>query len=240
MKHSINASIRVEPPKEPIKHRCTFIVPSPKKKTIATEEDKRRFIEEETRQTMLSLGAAAQLHVLAKKVGRRKSICLEIGSGIGASGKIIGMAIKKKNGRLFSIDSFLIPPRFLKEWGGKLSWGPEVYRKNLKRFGIDPIIIIGNSIEIVPLFKNKFFDLIWIDGCHEYKIVKNDILNSIPKLKKNGILCGHDFRREPDVPSNGVKTAVKEIFKDNFWLPKGVQGGRIWVMGKKEKFLSLS
>lgn len=242
---------RVEPPKEPIKHqralsrgrttRIASIALSPKKKIVDIKEATRRFIKKETRQRLLSLGAAVQLRILAEKAGGRTCICLEIGSGIGGSGVIIGTAIKKKSGRLFSIDNFLVPPvntslssaRAFGEWGNK-PWGPEVYRKNLKRFGIDPIMIIGNSMEIIPLFKDEFFDLIWIDGCHEYKVIKKDILNSIPKLKKGGILCGHDFRKKPDAPHNGVKTAVKEIFGDNFWLPKRVKGGRIWVMGKEK------
>jgi len=190
-------------------------------------EDVRNFILEKQSTNFLSSISATRLYALAKKAGERKSTCLEIGSGYGCSGVIIGTAIKEKGGKLISIDSFLTPPHyFIGDKKNKESWNERNYRKNLKRFGIKPILIIGNSIEIVPLFRDKLFDLIWIDGGHKYKIIKKDILNSIPKLKEGGILCGHDFRSMPDVPENHVKTAVREIFGKNF---KRI-GGRIWVM----------
>ncbi|HDZ28026.1 MAG TPA: class I SAM-dependent methyltransferase, partial [Candidatus Aminicenantes bacterium] len=188
------------------------------------DEDIIKFLTKKTSQRVLTLESASWLYTLARKAGEEKSICLEIGSGIGCSGIIIATAIKEKVGKLISIDSFLAPPDKSSSLWGERPWGPEVFRNNLKRFDIDPILIIGNSTEIVPLFKDKSFDLIWIDGCHEYESVKKDILNSIPKLKEDGILCGHDFRSAPDVPSNCVKKVVKKIFGDNF----KVMGGRVW------------
>lgn len=37
------------------------------------------------------------------------------------------------------------------------------------------------------------FDFIYIDGDHTYDFVKNDIEIWYPKVKKGGILCGHDY-----------------------------------------------
>ena len=39
---------------------------------------------------------------------------------------------------------------------------------------------------------SKFFDLVFIDGLHEYRQVKRDILNSIKFLNVNGIILVHD------------------------------------------------
>lgn len=192
------------------------------------DESVKDFIAKETAQKYLNLKAARRLYTLARKVGRVKSLCLEIGSGFGCSGIIIGTAIKGNRGKLISIDSFLSPAHESISPQNKEAWGPNIFMDNLARFGVDPTLIIGDSIEIVPLFKDNVFDLIWIDGCHEYDYAKKDILNSIPKLKEDGILCGHDFRKKPDNSHNKVKTVVEEIFGDRF----SVIGGQVWIMTK--------
>ena len=43
-------------------------------------------------------------------------------------------------------------------------------------------------------FENKeFFDVIYIDGYHQYDYVKRDFINSLNFLKKDGILICDDF-----------------------------------------------
>lgn len=39
----------------------------------------------------------------------------------------------------------------------------------------------------------KFYDLIYIDGCHEPEFIKNDIDNSFKFIKKNGIIWMDDY-----------------------------------------------
>ena len=41
----------------------------------------------------------------------------------------------------------------------------------------DDELILGDSILTVPLFKEKIFDLIFIDGGHDYDIAKADLDN---------------------------------------------------------------
>lgn len=43
------------------------------------------------------------------------------------------------------------------------------------------------------LFKNQTLDFVYIDGAHDYASVKNDIYFWLPKLKKEGVLAGHDY-----------------------------------------------
>lgn len=62
------------------------------------------------------------------------------------------------------------------------------------KIGVDPYSG-GNIRKTSDQFffeNNKFFDVIFIDGLHEYSQVKKDILNSIKYLKKNGIVLVHD------------------------------------------------
>jgi hypothetical protein len=63
-----------------------------------------------------------------------------------------------------------------------------------KKVGVDPYS--GGTIRKTSddfFYSNKDqFDCIFIDGLHEYKQVKKDILNSLKILKPNGIILLHD------------------------------------------------
>jgi len=62
-------------------------------------------------------------------------------------------------------------------------------------------------------YPNNYFDIIYIDAEHDYNSIYNDIVAWHPKLKKNGIICGDDYRQE----YNGVIQAVNKLFNDNFY-----------------------
>jgi predicted O-methyltransferase YrrM len=70
---------------------------------------------------------------------------------------------------------------------------------------INPIRM--SSVEASNLYENESLDFVFIDAGHEYEDVKNDIITWLPKIKKGGILAGHDFNND----SPGVVRAVKEI-----------------------------
>jgi len=54
-------------------------------------------------------------------------------------------------------------------------------------------------------------DFIYLDGRHEYENVKKDIVLYYPKVKKNGILGGHDFWAS----NSGVCKAVLEFVENH-------------------------
>jgi predicted O-methyltransferase YrrM len=72
-------------------------------------------------------------------------------------------------------------------------------------------------------YEDQFFDLIFIDGDHSYETVKSDIANFWPKLKNNGVMCGHDYNSVWP----GVMRAVDEAFKERKVV------GRIWIVKKQ-------
>ena len=71
----------------------------------------------------------------------------------------------------------------------------EVFNKiKIEKIGVDPVSggnFKGTSDKFFEQNKENF-DCIFIDGMHEYKQVKKDILNSLKFLNKNGIIILHD------------------------------------------------
>lgn len=84
--------------------------------------------------------------------------------------------------------------------------------KNDKRV----IKIKKKSVEAVDLFQDESIDFIYIDGCHRYENVKQDLNNYYPKIKKGGMICGHDYDLSNSIYHiRGVKLAINEFFKKN-------------------------
>ena len=53
--------------------------------------------------------------------------------------------------------------------------------------------IKGRSTEIVKKYDDNSLDFVFIDADHKYESVRADILAWMPKVKKGGILAGHDY-----------------------------------------------
>jgi predicted O-methyltransferase YrrM len=82
-------------------------------------------------------------------------------------------------------------------------------------------LITKTSDDAADDFNDEVFDFVYIDGIHQYENVLSDIKNYLPKIKKGGVIGGHDY------VSNwpGVQLAVNEIFgapdktfKDGSWI----------------------
>jgi len=85
----------------------------------------------------------------------------------------------------------------------------------LFKFGKRSRIIRKFSKEASLLFKDESLDFIYIDAQHSYAACKEDINCWWPKLKKNGILAGHDYLNGVLLEGEfGVKKAVDEFIKN--------------------------
>ena len=158
------------------------------------------------------------------------STMVELGCAWGRSICSVADIIKRKNLKVHIVDCFTGTK-------GEPSYGDANFRKifedNIKRFGIDGQTTIheGLTNDIVKeIPKLTDFDLIFIDADHSYEAVKQDIENWLPKLKKGGTICGHDYGNW-----EGVGRAVNEkwvagvrVNDIQFGIPSGVATGSVW------------
>lgn len=83
------------------------------------------------------------------------------------------------------------------------------FKDNVAKCGLDVNTVVGDSIECSKRFDDKSIDFLFIDGCHTYPYVKDELIAWLPKMKENSIISGHDYSS-----SDGIREAVKEVFMD--------------------------
>lgn len=86
------------------------------------------------------------------------------------------------------------------------------------------VFFYKSSEEASKEIKDETLDIVFIDGDHTYEGCSNDIMCWYPKIKKGGIICGHDYK----IGYMGVIKAVNEKFypinlehDDIWWVWKG-------------------
>ena len=90
------------------------------------------------------------------------------------------------------------------------------------KYGVDPVHG-GNIKKTSDNFFNKNkrkFDVIFVDGLHEYSQCQRDVINSLKFLNKNGFLLMHDL-----IPLNWEMEFVPRI------KPKSIWNGDVWKVG---------
>lgn len=133
---------------------------------------------------------------------------------------------------LFLIDLWAITPDYIQS-GSPISRKTKHYEKAYQmvqdKFHNDSAatILRMTSTQAAELAPNDF-DLVFIDGNHEYSQVKEDIRSWLPKVRTGGLLAGHDY--DPSIPIfDGVKRAVDETFGKQMMLGKD----RVWIHRKQ-------
>jgi predicted O-methyltransferase YrrM len=91
--------------------------------------------------------------------------------------------------------------------------GEEVTRKLLAPF--DATIIKASSMDAVKNIPDESLDFVFIDANHSYDCVKEDIREWSKKVRKGGIVSGHDYYVFPGSGNRGVVDAVDEYTKEN-------------------------
>jgi hypothetical protein len=86
------------------------------------------------------------------------------------------------------------------------------------------------SVEAAKDFPENYFDLILLDTVHDYPNMVNDLWAWLPKMKNEGVICGHDYVRR----FSGLIKAVDEVLGEDF-LIEGELGGYWWVFLSSER-----
>ena len=133
-------------------------------------------------------------------------VFVEIGSWKGHSTSYLGNLLKDKGIVIYAIDLF---DNTYKEYDSlEKKYMFEIFNYNIRKLN-NIESIKSNSWEASERFKNASVDFVFIDADHSYNSVKKDIESWLPKVKKGGIISGHDYFNPC-----GVKQAVDEIFLD--------------------------
>jgi len=86
-------------------------------------------------------------------------------------------------------------------------------KERLKRYNCQ--LIRAWSMEAVRWFDDETLDFVFIDANHDYIYVKEDIKEWSKKVKKGGIVAGHDYVNGLHGQIYGVKQAVNEWVAKN-------------------------
>ena len=127
---------------------------------------------------------------------------LQVGCAQGGDAVEIAKVLKLPmiNGELHVVDWFKgnLTVSEEEEWFYREENAP-IWKEHLwneaKKFDVDDIITVfeGDSREVLPTLEDEYYDMVFIDGGHEYNIVKSDIEHGYKKLKKGGIMVLDDF-----------------------------------------------
>jgi SAM-dependent methyltransferase len=165
----------------------------------------------------------------------------DIGCWTGLSSSLFGFLLNQyldTSGKVYSIDLFQGSPTSNLVFAPRYINIKNIYLDNIKQheFAKRIELIEEDSVKAAERFKDEFFDVVFIDADHRYENARNDINAWWPKVKKYGIICGHDCeffmkdiwtlgdRDMIEVLHIGVIRAVGEIFPN----AKHTTTGSIW------------
>lgn len=193
-----------------------------------------------------------------RHISEGKMAAVEIGTFTGSMAEIIADSMHPE-GHLITIDSYLVRPEV--HWGnsrGKITpvtftVGEAILQatNRLEPYRSKVTQIIGDSVKVSEMIKDKSLDLIFIDGAHDYKSVMADLQAWLPKLKPGGTMSGHDYNfqeryinpkyakkkstEERDLETNihfGVSRALHETFKT--WNSMNDMSTTVWWCGLED------
>jgi len=150
---------------------------------------------------------AGILYLLASKV--MKGVIVEIGSFRGRS--TVALSLGSKAGKKVPVYAIEPHEEFKGVLGGE--FGPKdrisFFKNMLKNDVCDIVRLVNLDSETASKGWNKKIGLLWIDGDHRYKAVKNDYKCWENHLVPGGILAFHDA----DDPNLGPMKVVQELIR---------------------------
>jgi predicted O-methyltransferase YrrM len=153
---------------------------------------------------------------------------VEIGTWKGQSIMYMAEKIKElnKNIKLYGIDTFKGNEEHAEHPDVVANKIYDIYLENIEPLKDYITTIKGSSHDVYTQFEDESIDFLFIDADHSYEAVKKDLKLWYPKVKKGGIISGHDYF--------WVDARVKRAV-DEFFLFTGVlqDSGDTWYKIKK-------
>ena len=157
-------------------------------------------------------GDIGEYRRLVEDVPTGGTIC-ELGCFKGRSICSVADIIKRKKLKVYVVDTF---KGTVNEGMGNMDFLKD-FKDNCKRFEIKAKITKDTTNNAVGKFRDKMFNLLFIDADHSYDALRQDLENWECKVKKGGTIAGHDYGNQ-----DGIGKAVNEKYF-NIRL-----GGSVW------------
>lgn len=159
-----------------------------------------------------------------KELGFKRGV--EIGTYFGEYNEVIA----KSGLEIYGIDPWRIYKDYSNPRGQKrLDFQYESTKEKLSKYP-NAHLIRKTSMEALEDFEDESLDFVYIDGNHHFKYVAEDIVEWTRKLKKGGIMSGHDYIY---TKSQSVCGGCDVHFVVDAYV-KAAQIRNFWVLGRKE------
>jgi predicted O-methyltransferase YrrM len=174
----------------------------------------------------------AHLAALFRELGYR--VGAEIGVSLGKYSKCL--SVHNPEATIYSIDPWVPYPGYAESLSVSTEEMEEIFQEAKKRLENTGCIIIRRfSMNAVREFEDGELDFVYIDGNHQFQHVTNDIAEWSKKVRRGGIVSGHDFtryKRNPPCHVRSVVGAWTYSHKINPWFVARGQHGSSWFWVK--------
>lgn len=143
-----------------------------------------------------------------------KEMGFTVGAEIGVYIGVFSETLCKAGLKLYSIDSWRLYPDYQKNTHcsqEKMEEQYEMVKKKLAPY--DCTIIRKTSMEALADIPDRSLDFVYIDGNHSFKYIAEDIFEWSKKVKKGGVVSGHDYWDGNHLFYCDVKTVVDAYVK---------------------------
>jgi len=151
-----------------------------------------------------------------------KDLGFKVGAEIGVERGIFSKSILEQNPgmKLYCVDAWKVYKGYRDHVNqDKITRYYEETKKRLKPFDVE--IIRDWSMEAVKKIPDESLDFVYIDGNHDFQHVTNDIVEWSKKVRKGGIIAGHDYvkrRSSVECQVKGVVDAMTYMYRINPWF----------------------
>jgi len=146
---------------------------------------------------------------------------VEIGVKSGANALAMALALKPK--KLYAVDPW---DNYVEPVSSEIigEWHYLQTLKKLQRVKDAVEIVRMRSEDAVKKFRNSGLDFIYIDGQHTFEAVSKDLTMWWPKIRKGGVISGHDVSL-PQVQAAVVQFTTKRkieftVQQEDWWFVK--------------------